>query len=41
MLDDILKVLPEKISSEILNVGSNSQITEIRLRVNKRVIVIT
>lgn len=41
MLDNILKVLPEKISSEILNVGSNSQITEIRLRVNKRVIVIT
>lgn len=41
MLDEILKILPEKISNEILNVGSNSQITEIRLRVNKRVIVIT
>lgn len=41
MLDEILKILPEKISNEILNIGSNSQITEIRLRVNKRVIVIT
>ncbi len=41
MLDEILKILPEKISNEILNIGSNSQITEIRLRVNRRIIVIT
>ncbi len=41
MLDEILKILPEKISNEILNVGSNNKITEIRLRVNKRIIVIT
>lgn len=41
MLDEILKILPEKIQNEILNVGSNNKITEIRLRVNKRIIVIT
>lgn len=41
MLDEILKILPEKISREVVNVGSNSGINEIRLRVSKRGIVIT
>lgn len=40
MLDEILKILPEKISNEIVNIGTNSQITEIRFRVNRRVIII-
>lgn len=41
MLDEILKILPEKIANEIINIGANSQITEIRFRVNRRIIMIT
>lgn len=41
MLDEILKVLPTRISNEVIKIGTDSGITEIRLRVNKRVIVIT
>lgn len=41
MLEEILKILPEKISKEVENVGSSKGINEIRLRVNKRGIVIT
>lgn len=40
-MEEILKVLPEKIATEIKNIGSHTGITEIRLRVHKRVIVIT
>lgn len=41
MLDEILKVLPTRISNEVIKIGTDSGITEIRLRVNRRVIVIT
>ena len=41
MLDEILKILPEKIAKEVENIGSNRGINEIRLRINKRGIVIT
>lgn len=41
MISEILKFLPEPIATEVRNVGSNDGINEIRLRVNKRVIVIT
>ena len=41
MLDEILKVLPTRISNEVVKIGTDSGITEIRLRVNRRVIVIT
>ena len=41
MLDEILKVLPTRISNEVIKIGTDSGITEIRLRVNRRVIAIT
>lgn len=41
MLDEILKILPEKLSREINNVGSRNGITEIRLRTQKRATIIT
>lgn len=41
MLDDILKILPENLAREIKNVGTKSGITEIRLRVQKRAVIIT
>ncbi|MEG2310387.1 MAG: stage III sporulation protein AA [Clostridia bacterium] len=41
MLNQILKVLPLSISKEIECIGSTDGITEIRLRVSKRAIVIT
>lgn len=40
MIEEILKVLPDKISKEIGNIGTDKGINEIRLRINKRVIVI-
>lgn len=39
MLDEIFKILPEKISNEIKSVGTNNQINEIRLRVSRRIII--
>ncbi len=41
MIDEILKMLPDNISNEIKNVGSSGTLTEIRLRVGKRGVVIT
>lgn len=41
MLEEIIKILPENLAREVLNIGSNKGINEIRLRVNKRGIVIT
>lgn len=41
MLDDILKILPENLAKEIKNVGTRNGITEIRLRVQKRAVIIT
>ena len=41
MLEEIIKILPENLAREVLNIGSNKGINEIRLRVNKRAIVIT
>lgn len=41
MLKDILSVLPEELAKEIEKIGTNSGITEIRLRISRRVIVIT
>jgi len=41
MLEEILKILPEKIAKEVKNIGTSKGINEIRLRVNKRGIVIT
>lgn len=39
-MEEILKILPEKIANEMKKVGSREGITEIRLRVGKRGIVI-
>lgn len=39
MLNEIIKVLPEAITKELLNFNSSSGITEIRLRVGRRAIV--
>lgn len=41
MLEEIIKILPENLVKELLNIGSSKGINEIRLRVNKRAIVIT
>lgn len=41
MIEEILKFLPEQIATEVRSVGSKDGINEIRLRVNRRVIVIT
>lgn len=41
MLDEILKILPEEIKQEIGKIGSSEGITEIRLRVGKRGVVIS
>lgn len=41
MISEILRFLPERIAAEVKNVGSNDGINEIRLRVNKRAVVIT
>ena len=41
MINEILKVLPEKLSYEIKNIGTNNGINEIRLRINRKVIVVT
>ncbi len=41
MINEILKILPENISTEISSFGTKSGITEIRLRVKRKVIVIT
>ena len=41
MLNEILKILPDSISNEIKNVGSSTNLTEIRLRVGKRGVIIT
>ena len=41
MLEEIIKILPENLAREVLNIGSSKGINEIRLRVNKRAIVIT
>ena len=40
MLDEVLKVLPVSLYREIKNIGGNSNINEIRLRVGKKGIVI-
>lgn len=41
MLDEILKVLPITLYKEIKSIGGNTNINEIRLRVGKKVIIIT
>ena len=41
MLEEIIKVLPFPISKEISNIGSRDGITEIRLRVGKRGVIIS
>lgn len=41
MLDEIYKILPEKITREIKNIGSSKGINEIRLRVSKRAVILT
>lgn len=41
MINEILKILPQKISNEIKNIGTNKGINEIRLRINRNVVVIT
>ncbi|MDD3303737.1 MAG: stage III sporulation protein AA [Clostridia bacterium] len=41
MIEEIFKFLPDSIANELRNVGSTDGINEVRLRVNKRVIVIT
>ena len=40
-MEEIYKVLPEILTQKIKNIGSNTGISEIRLRVNKNCIVIT
>lgn len=40
MLDEILKVLPMSIANELKNIGAKDGITEVRLRVGKRGVVI-
>ena len=41
MLKEILDILPSSLSEQINNVGSNSGINEIRLRISRKVIVIS
>lgn len=41
MLNDILRVLPEKLGYQINNLGTTDYITEIRLRVGRKVVVMT
>ena len=41
MQTEIKRILPENISKEIENIGGNDGITEIRLRVGKRGVVIS
>ena len=41
MLEEILKILPDKISNEIKNIGTINGINEIRLRINRKALVIT
>ena len=41
MQTEIKRILPENISKEIENIGGNDAITEIRLRVGKRGVVIS
>lgn len=40
MLDEVFKILPEKIASEIKKVGNLSQMTEIRFRINRKIVII-
>ncbi len=40
MLENILKILPDDISKEIVNINSSSGITEIRLRVGKKGVIV-
>ena len=41
MIEEILKILPEQMTNEIKNIGTNNGINEIRLRINRKVLVIT
>lgn len=41
MLDEIFKILPEKIAIEVGNIGCKNGINEIRLRINRKVIVVS
>ncbi|MEG2348286.1 MAG: stage III sporulation protein AA [Clostridia bacterium] len=41
MLNEILKVLPEKLAYQVNNIGTTDYITEIRLRVGRRTVVLT
>lgn len=41
MLEEIIKILPEHIASQVQTVGTSEGITEIRLRVGRRVIIMT